>query len=80
MGENLIDASAMQYFHMDIWSPNMATFRIKLVDFGNDGNYAGGDDSEHEMVFTGIGNNTWISYNLPLADLHRLLHEAIWCN
>jgi len=54
----------------------MATFRMKLVDFGNDGNYAGGDDSEHEMVFTGIGNNTWISYNLPLADFTSLASRS----
>jgi hypothetical protein len=76
VGANLIDASAMQYFHMDIWSPNMTTFRIKLVDFGSDGNYAGGDDSEHEMVFTGIENNTWISYHLPLADFTSLASRS----
>lgn len=76
VGANLIDASAMQYFHMDIWSPNVTTFRIKLVDFGSDGNYAGGDDSEHELVFTGIENNTWISYNLPLSDFTSLASRS----
>lgn len=72
VGANLIDASAMQYFHMDVWSPDITTFRIKLVDFGSDAAYAGGDDSEHEMVFAGIANNTWISYHLPLSGFTSL--------
>lgn len=67
-GANLIDASEMQFFHFDIWTPNMTTFRVKLVDFGADGNFDGGDDSEHEIIYEDVAQNEWVSYQIPLAD------------
>ncbi len=72
VGPNLIDASSMTYFHMDIWTPNMTTFRIKLVDFGADGVFGGGDDSEHEIPFTSPAQNEWITYAIPLSDFTGL--------
>ena len=33
-GDNLIDASEMETFHIDLWTNNMDTVRIKLVDWG----------------------------------------------
>ncbi len=72
VGSNLIDASTMEYFHMDIWTPNMTTFKIKLVDFGADENFEGGDDSEHELVFENPAQNEWISYEIPLGDFTGL--------
>jgi len=45
----LVDASAMTTFHMDVWTPDPsaspAAFKILLVDFGADGVYAGTDNS-----------------------------------
>ncbi|MFT4758817.1 MAG: hypothetical protein ACI9XO_003995 [Paraglaciecola sp.] len=67
-GANLIDATEMQFFHFDVWTPNMANFRVKLVDFGADGGFDGGDDSEHEIEFEGITQGDWISYMIPLTD------------
>ena len=50
-----IDATAMTNFFMDIWTPDPtalpAIFKIKLVDFGADGAFGGGDDAEHEITF-----------------------------
>ncbi len=66
-GANLIDASQMEFFHIDVWTPNMTTFRVKLVDFGANGIYQGGDDSEHEIEFTSPALDTWITYEIPLA-------------
>ena len=40
-----VDASTMENFHIDIWTPDATTFHIKLVDFGANGSYGGGDDS-----------------------------------
>ena len=71
-GGNLVDASAMTHFHVDIWTPNMTTFRIKLVDFGADGAFDGGDDSDHELVFENPAQGQWISYDLPLSDFTGL--------
>ncbi|MEZ4932323.1 MAG: Ig-like domain-containing protein [Saprospiraceae bacterium] len=71
-GGNLIDASSMTHFHVDIWTPNMTTFRIKWVDFGADGAFQGGDDSEHELVFDNLPQGSWVSYDLSLSDFAGL--------
>jgi hypothetical protein len=46
-----IDASGMTHFHVDYWTGNATVFRIKLVDFGADGGFQGGDDTEHQIEF-----------------------------
>ncbi len=72
VGPNLIDASGMSHFHMDVWTPDANDFKIKLVDFGADGAWGGGDDSEHELTFPSPATGTWISYDIPLADFTGL--------
>jgi len=63
------DVSTMTHFHVDVWTPNMATtFSIKLIDFGADGAYGGGDD--FECVFTPdlTGRlSEWVSLDIPIA-------------
>ena len=59
VGPNAIDASDMDYFHMDVWSPNAAPFRVKLVDLG-----AG---VEGEIAFD-IAQGEWVSLQIPLDD------------
>lgn len=77
-----IDASAMNYFHIDVWTPDPtnapAVFKIKLVDFGADGAYEGGDDAEHELTFDESTMNTgsWVSLDIPLADFVDLATKA----
>ena len=68
---HLIDASAMDYLHLDIWTPNSSLFKVKLVDFGNDGSYAGGDDTESELTYN-PGLSTWVSYDIPLSSFTGL--------
>jgi hypothetical protein len=70
-GGNVINASAMDHFHVDAWTPNMTLFRIKLVDFGANGIYGGGDDVEHELSFT-PAQNAWNSYDIALSDFTAL--------
>jgi hypothetical protein len=76
-----IDASNMSHFHMDLWTADAtampAEFKIKLVDFGADGAWSGGDDVEHELTFNAtttpaLVSNTWISFDIPLADFTNL--------
>lgn len=67
-----IDASAMTYFHLDIWTPdetNNKAFNVMLVDFGADGVYGGSDDSSAELSFTSpvLSTEKWISLNVPLS-------------
>jgi hypothetical protein len=78
---NTIDATAMTHFHMDIWVPSGTTFRVKLVDFGANGIYGGGDDSEQELTFNAgttpaLVTGSWVGLEIPLADFTNLLARA----
>jgi hypothetical protein len=78
---NQIDATDMTHFHMDIWAPEGRVFKIKLVDFGDDGAYGGGDDSEHELVFTetttpALETGKWVGFELPMEMFSRLTGRA----
>jgi hypothetical protein len=63
---NQINASAMDSFEFDVWTPNSTTLKYKLVDFGADGAFGGGDDKEHELSIT-PALNTWNHVSVPLS-------------
>ncbi|MXW18138.1 MAG: Ig domain-containing protein [Gemmatimonadetes bacterium] len=76
-----IDATAATHFHFDLWTPDPtadpAAFKVKLVDFGADGAFGGGDDTEHEVALTAnsdpaLATARWVSYDLALADFANL--------
>ena len=72
-GANAIDASAATYIHFDIWTANATEFGLKLVDFGADGAFDGGDDTNAQLGFTSastpaLSTGAWVSYDVPLAD------------
>lgn len=67
-----IDASEMTHLHLDIWTADATQIGIKLVDFGADGLFGGGDDAEHQLDFVGPKQGEWIGYDLPLADFTNL--------
>lgn len=70
-GSNLLDVSNMTHLYLNVWTANMSEFRVKLVDFGNDLSYAGGDDSEHELSFTPT-LETWMTLDIPLTNFVNL--------
>ena len=70
-----INATNMLYFHVDAWTPNMTTFRIKLVDFGANAAFGGGDDVEHELTFTPT-LSSWNSYHIPLSNFTGLVTKG----
>jgi len=79
----LIDASEMTHFHIDIWTPDSTSlpnvFKIKLVDFGANGVWSGGDDKEHELAFdanSGLITGSWIGFDIPLFDFTGLTSRA----
>ncbi len=75
--KNPINATAATHLHMDIWTPTAAAFKVKLVDFGDNGVYQGStnDDSEHELSFTpDLGK--WVSYDIALNDFKDLKARA----
>jgi len=61
-----LESTDMVYLHLDIWTPNSTTFRVKLVDFGGDG-YGGGNDTEAELEFTPLLSE-WNALDIPLDD------------
>jgi len=73
-----IDATNMTYLHMDIWTPDMTDFHLKLVDFGAGGIYGGGDDSESEVAVNATsvpalsGQKQWVRLDIPLANFTSL--------
>ncbi len=77
-----IDVSGMTHFHMHVWTPDETDppnrFGIKLVDFGADGQFGGGDDVEDELFFDSsttpaLQSGTWSSLEIPLADFAGLV-------
>lgn len=74
-GANSINATAMQKMHIDVWTPNMTTFRVKLVDFGANNGYGGGDDTEHELVLNPTLSG-WNSFDIALSDFANLGSRA----
>ena len=73
---NLLDITNMSHVSFDLWTPNAATFKIKLVDFGANATYQGGDDTEHEITVTTLNQNQWNHYDIPLTDFTGLTTKA----
>lgn len=80
-----IDATNMTHFHLNVWVPapsaTPSEFKVKLVDFGADNSFQGGDDSEHELAFDlnshpGAANGEWLTFDLPLSDFTGLTSRA----
>ncbi|MBK9583581.1 MAG: hypothetical protein IPO48_17290 [Saprospiraceae bacterium] len=76
VGPNLMNLTNMTYMHIDVWTPNMTTIRVKLVDFGPNRNFAGGDDSEHEVVLNCSVQCGWNSFHIPLSGFANLRSRA----
>ncbi|WP_064972166.1 CIA30 family protein [Kordia zhangzhouensis] len=69
---NTVDASSMTHFHIDVWSSTYTSFNIKLVDFGADNVFGGGDDTEHEVSINMPAQGEWVSLDIPLSDFTGL--------
>lgn len=79
VGSNVIDATSMLHFHVDVWTPNSTPIKVKLVDFGADGIFSnGGDDASsiEYLLSPAPTPGVWTSYNIPLADLTGLTTKA----
>jgi hypothetical protein len=76
VGPNIIDATSMNYFNIDVWTPNATAFRVKLVDWGANGVWnGGGDDVEHEISLTPTLSG-WNTYSIPLSSFTGLTTRA----
>lgn len=80
-GTHLVDATAMTHVHVDVWTKDSTLFKVKLVDFGAGGVFAGGDDSEHELTFNAASNpalvsGQWVSIDVPFTAFTGLTSRA----
>lgn len=71
-GANLLDVTALTHLHIDMWTPEANDFRVKLVDWGVNGVWGGGDDTEHELIYPAPATGSWISYDIPLSSFTNL--------
>lgn len=69
---NQLDITDMLYVHIDVWSPNFTFFGVKLVDFGPNGVYGGGDDVEHQVNFNAPTQLQWVGLDIPISDFTGL--------
>jgi hypothetical protein len=76
-----VDATTMTHFRMDFWTPDPtalpAVFKIKIVDFGANGAFGGGDDVEHELTLNAssvpsLSTGNWVSFDIPLSSFAGL--------
>jgi hypothetical protein len=68
-----LDASGFTHLRLDVYAPSGSLFAAKLVDFGGDGAFGGGDDSERELMFSAqtdpaFESGRWCVLDIPLAD------------
>lgn len=71
-----VDASAMTHFHIDAWAPDGFFIKLKLVDFGGDGAFGGGDDSESAEIGFLLANNEWVGFDIPIESFTGLANRA----
>ncbi|MBK9151044.1 MAG: T9SS type A sorting domain-containing protein [Saprospiraceae bacterium] len=64
---NQLDITGMTHFSMDVWSADFTFFGVKLVDFGANGAFGGGDDVEHQVNFTMPAQSQWVTLDIPLS-------------
>ena len=77
---NVIDVETpgMTRFHIDLWAPTGGSFKVKLVDFGEDGLFGGAPDSEYELTFNAgttppFVSGQWSQLDIPLSDFVGLV-------
>ena len=74
-GANSINATAMTFFNVDMWSADSTNFCVKLVDWGNGNAVGGGDDVEHELCNIPTQSG-WNTFHLPLSSFTGLTTKA----
>ena len=78
-GPNAINATSagLSHLHLDAWTRDAPFLKVKLVDFGADAAYGGGDDSAHELTFNASSSpalvtGEWFRLDIPLTSFTGL--------
>uniref|UniRef100_A0A7C3IRP1 CBM11 domain-containing protein n=1 Tax=Gracilinema caldarium TaxID=215591 RepID=A0A7C3IRP1_9SPIR len=75
-GWTTFDITGKTTLHIDYWTANGTALSIKVVDFGNDGSYDGGDDKEITVPLTTVTQNNWTGVDLDFSGLETKGHIA----
>lgn len=70
-----LEAAEMTHLHVDVWTPNMDSLRIKLVDFLGDGFEGPNGITEDELTFA-TAQNTWVGLDIPLDDFMMMTGQS----
>jgi hypothetical protein len=73
---NQVDLSEMTHMHIDFFSQEVTQLGIKLVDFGPNGAFGGGDDAEHQVNILAPNQNEWVSLDIPLSQFAGLITKG----
>jgi PKD domain len=72
-----INGTQMTHFHLDVWSPDFTTFKVKLVDYGANGVWEqNGDNVEHEITIDAPAKEQWVGIDIPLSNFTGLTTRA----
>jgi hypothetical protein len=66
-GTNALDGTGFTHMRLDVWTPDVTSLRIKLVDFGGDGFTPGTNDSEG-IVDRTLTQGVWQTLEFPISD------------
>ncbi|WP_298121563.1 Ig-like domain-containing protein [Flavobacterium sp.] len=77
-----VDATMMSHLHLDVYIPSTlaagTNFKVRVVDFGADGVFGGGNDTGHTTTYTAptLVSSNWISINIPFTIMTGLSSRA----
>ncbi len=66
-----VNATAMKSMHLDVFPQGDGPFKVKLVDFGANGVFGGGDDSEAQVTIA-VTRGAWNSIDIPFSSFAGL--------
>lgn len=78
---NVVNATEMTHVHLDIFTADASRFLLRIVDFGGNGAFGGGDDSNGQVILnTGtspaVTAGQWTSLDIPLSAFGGLGNKA----
>ena len=71
-----LEADSMTHYHLDFWTNDMDSLRLKLVDFLGDGFAGANGDTEDELAFAAT-RGQWVSLDIPLEDFDMAAQSDI---
>jgi endoglucanase Acf2 len=80
-----VDGTDLTHLHFHMWTSDpidsSTFFQVKLVDFGANASFGGGDDKEDELRFDitnvpGFESKEWITFDIPISDYARMTTKA----